>query len=57
MDERLRGLERRALTGDLDAAAARRRERVVARRTILETPLTPPPTSAVSAWALDLRAV
>ena len=45
------------LPGDLDAAAARRRERVVARRTILETPLTPPPTSAVSAWALDLRAV
>ena len=45
------------LPGDLDAAAARRRERVVARRTILETPLAPPPTSAVSAWALDLRAV
>lgn len=45
------------LPADLDAAAARRRERVVARRTILEAPLAPPPTSAVTAWALDLRAV
>lgn len=45
------------LPADLDAAAARRRERVIARRTILETPLQPPPGSAMSAWALDLRAV
>ena len=45
------------LPADLEVAARRRCERVVARRVILETPLLPPPTSATTAWALDLRAV
>lgn len=44
------------LPADLEVAATRRCERVVARRKILETPLLPPPTAATTAWALDLRA-